>query len=93
MPNQYAKFRERGESIKNYKVQTYSFLDELLEVVIKILAIYETKDDVDFGKRTPKHSDHAKLIISSSLHNEYMNLLYLPEKYHIIIFIWWCRYI
>jgi hypothetical protein len=48
-------------------------------------SIYETEEDVDYEYLLPKHNTHATLSINNSLHNKCMNLLHLPEKYHISI--------
>jgi phosphoserine aminotransferase len=88
MPNQYAKVRniENGEGIiKKNTDQIYAFVDEFLEEAMKSLSIYETDEDVDYDYWSSNHNAHATLSISNSLHNKCMNLLHLPEKYHIII--------
>jgi phosphoserine aminotransferase len=47
--------------------------------------MYETDEDVDYEYWSSNHNAHATLNISNSLHNKCMNLLHLPEKYHINI--------
>jgi hypothetical protein len=48
-------------------------------------SIYEIDDDVDYEYWSSNHNAHATLSISNSLYNKYINLLHLPEKYHISI--------
>jgi hypothetical protein len=90
MPNQYARVNNvaKGEDlIKENTDQTYDFVDEFLEEAIKKSSIYEADDDefVDYEYCSSNHNAHARLSISNSLHNKCMNLLHLPEKYHISI--------
>jgi hypothetical protein len=88
MPNQYAGVKnvKKGDKvIKGNTDQTNAFVDEFLEEAMKIPSIYETDKDVDYEYRSSKHNAHALLRISNSLHFEFMNLLHLPEKYHISI--------
>jgi hypothetical protein len=88
MPNQYARVKNvtKGEDvIKENTDQTYAFVDELLEEAIKSSSIYETDEDVDYEYWSSNHNAHATLSISNSLHNKCMNLLHLPEIYHISI--------
>jgi hypothetical protein len=47
--------------------------------------IYEADEDVDYEYWSSNHNAHVTLSISNSLHNKCMNLLHLPEKYHISI--------
>jgi phosphoserine aminotransferase len=54
---------------------------------MKSSIIYEIDEDedVDHEYWSSNHDSYAKLSISNSLHNKCMNLLHLPEKYHISI--------
>jgi hypothetical protein len=88
MPHQYARVKNvaRGEDvIKDNTDQTYDFVDEFLEEVIKSSSIYETDEDVDYEYWSSNHNAHATLSMSNSLHNKCMHLLHLPENYHISI--------
>jgi hypothetical protein len=88
MPNQYARVKDvaKGEDvIKDNTDQTYAFADQFLEEAIKSSSIHEIDEDVDYEYWSSNHNAHATLSISSSLHNKCMNLLHLPEKYHISI--------
>jgi hypothetical protein len=88
MPNQYARVKNvaKGEDVIMYDIdQTYSFVDEFLEEEIKISSIYEADQDVDYEYWASNHNAHVTLRTSHSLHNKCMNLLHLPEKYHIYI--------
>jgi hypothetical protein len=88
LPNQYARVKNvaKGKDvIKENTHQTYAFADEFLEEAMKSSSIYETDEDVDYEYWSSNHNAHATLSISNSLHNECMNLLHLPEKYHISI--------
>jgi hypothetical protein len=86
MPNQYARVKNvaKGEDlIKENTDQTYDFVDEFLEEAMKSSSIYEADEDVDYEHWSSSHNAHATLSISNYLHNKCMNLLHLPEKYHI----------
>jgi phosphoserine aminotransferase len=54
---------------------------------MKSLRLYETDqdEDVDYEYWSSIHNAHVTLSISNSLHNKCMNLLHLPERYHISI--------
>jgi hypothetical protein len=85
MPNQFARVKNvaKGEDVIKYnKDQSYAFVDEFLEEAMKRSSLYETYEDVDYEYWSSNHNAHAILSISNSLHNKYMNLLHLPEKYH-----------
>jgi hypothetical protein len=88
MPNQYARVKNVAKwenVIKENTDQTYVFVDEFLEEAIKSSSLYEADQDVDYEYFSSNHNAHATLSISNSLHNKCMNLLHLPEKYHISI--------
>jgi hypothetical protein len=88
MPNQYArvKYVAKGEDvIKDSTDHTYAFVDEFLEEAMKSSSLYEADEDVDYEYWASNHNAHVTLSISTSLHNKCMNLLHLPEKYHISI--------
>jgi hypothetical protein len=88
MPNQYARVKNvaKGEDvIKDNTHQTYTFVDEFLEEVMKSSSLHEADEDVDYEYWSSNHNAHATLSIRNSLHNKFMNLLYLPDKYHISI--------
>jgi hypothetical protein len=88
MPNQYARVKNVAkwdDIIKQNTDQTYAFVDEFLEEAMKISRIYEADEDVDYEHWSSNHNAHATLSISNSLHNKCMNILHLPEKYHISI--------
>jgi phosphoserine aminotransferase len=52
---------------------------------MKSSSLYETDENVDYEYWSSNHNAHATLSISNSLHSKCMNLLHLPEKYHISI--------
>jgi hypothetical protein len=88
MPNQYARVRNvsKGEDvIKNNTGQNCAFVDEFLEEAMKTAILYEADEDVDYEYWSSNHHAHVTFSISNSLHNIFMNLLHLPEKYYIII--------
>jgi hypothetical protein len=88
MPNQYARVKNvaRGEDVINENTdQNYAFVDEFLEEAMKSSSLYETDEDVDYEYWSSNHNAHVTLRISNSLHNKCINLLHLPEKYHISI--------
>jgi hypothetical protein len=76
----------KGEDvIKDNTDQTYAFVDEFLEEAMKFSSLHEADEDVDYEYWSSNYNAHATLSISNSLHNKCMNLLHLPEKYHISI--------
>jgi hypothetical protein len=90
LPSQYARVKNvaKGEDvIKENRDQTYAFVavDEFLEESMKRSSLYEADEDVDYEYWSSNHHAHATLSISNSLQNKCMNLLHLPEKYHISI--------
>jgi hypothetical protein len=76
---------KREDIIKDNLDKTYAFVDEFLEEAMKRSSIYETYEDVDYEYWSSNHNAHVTLSISDSLHNKCMNLLHLPEKYHISV--------
>jgi phosphoserine aminotransferase len=52
---------------------------------MKSSSIYETDEDVNYEYWSSKHNAHTTHNISNSLHKKCMNLLHLPDKYHISI--------
>jgi hypothetical protein len=76
---------KREDVIKDNTDQTYTFVDEFLDEAMEYLSIYETDEDVDYEYWSSNHNGHATLSIGNSLYNTSMNLLHLPEKYHISI--------
>jgi hypothetical protein len=88
LPNQYARVKNvaKGEDvIKENTDQTCAFVDEFLEEAMKSSSLYEVDEVVDYEYWSSNHNAHVTLSISNSLHNKCMNLLHLPEKYHISI--------
>jgi hypothetical protein len=92
MPNQYVRVKNVAkveDVIKDNADQTYAFndVDEFLEEALTRSSLYETDEDVDVDYEywSSNHNAHETLSISNSLHKKCMNLLHLPEKYHIII--------
>jgi hypothetical protein len=89
MPNQYARVKNvaKGEDvIKNNSGQTYSFGDEVLEEAMKSSSLFEADEDIEYEYWSSNHNAHATLSISNSLNNNFMNLLHLPDRYHISVF-------
>jgi hypothetical protein len=88
MPNQYARVKNVAkveDGIKENTDQTYAFVDEFLQEAMKSSNTYEADGDVDHEYLSSNHHAHAPLSISISLHNKCLDLLHLPEKYHISI--------
>jgi phosphoserine aminotransferase len=52
---------------------------------MKSSSIYEADQNVDYEYWSSNHNAHVTLSISNSLHNKCMNLLHIPERYHISI--------
>jgi hypothetical protein len=92
MPNQYvrAKNLAKGEDvIMDNTDRTFASVDEFLEEPMKSSSLYEADEDVDYEYWSSNHNAHALLSISNSLHNECMNLLFMPYQY----FRWWCGFL
>jgi hypothetical protein len=92
MPNQYAWLKNVAkveDVIKDNVDQMYPFVDEFLEEAMKSSTLYEADEDIDYEYWSWNHNAHVTLSVSNSLHNRCMNLLHLPDKYHINIFIGW----
>jgi hypothetical protein len=73
IPNQYARVKNvtKGEDvIKDNTDQNYAF-------------VVESDEDVCYEYWSSNHHAHVTLNMSNSLHNKCMNLLHLPDKYHI----------
>jgi hypothetical protein len=88
MLNQYARVKNvaKGEEVsKDDKDQICGFVNEFIEEAINISSINVTDEDVDHEYWSSCHNAHVTLSISNSLHKKCMNLLHLPEKYHISI--------
>jgi phosphoserine aminotransferase len=88
MSNQYARVKNVAkweDVIKDITDKTYDFVDEFHEEAMKNSSLYEAYEDVDYEYWSSNHNAHATISISNSHHNKCMNLLYLPDKYHIII--------
>jgi hypothetical protein len=86
LPNQYVRVKAvaKGEDvIKDNTDQAYAFVDVFLEEAMKSSSTYETDEDVDCEYWSSNGTAHAKISISNSLHDKCMNLLHLPEIYHI----------
>jgi hypothetical protein len=88
MPNQYTRVKNVAkveDVIKENTDQKHGFVDEFLEEAIKSSSIYEADEGVDYEYWSSNHNADATLSISNSPHDKCMNLLHLPEKYHISI--------
>jgi hypothetical protein len=88
MPNQYAKVKntvKREEELQDSTEQDYGFIDEFLEEAVNISNIYESQQETDYDYWTSDHNIHTSTSINNTLYNKCMNLLFLPEKYHISI--------
>jgi hypothetical protein len=87
-PNQYARVKniaKEEDVIKENTDHTYVIVDEFLEEAIKSSSIYEAYEDIDYEYWSSSSNciAYATLSISNSIHNKCINLLHLPEKYHI----------
>ena len=88
MPNQYARVQNtmrREKDVQGDSDQTFSFVDEFLEETVRSSSIYESGQEVEDEIWTAEHNIHASISVNNTLHNKCMNLLFLPEKYHISI--------
>ena len=87
MPNQYAKVKNTVKGEKEFpdrREQDYGFIDEFLEEAVNTSNIYESQQD-DYDYWTSEHNIHTSISINNTLYNKCMNLLFLPENYHISI--------
>ena len=88
MPNQYAKVKSASkgeEMIQEDTEQSFDFVDEFLEEALRCSSLFETENDLEYDHWSSDHNIHASISISNTLHNKCMNLLFLPETYHISI--------
>jgi hypothetical protein len=88
MPNQYAKVKNtvKGEEeLQDGTGKDYGFIDEFLEEAVITSYIYESQQETDYDYWTSEHNVHKSISINNTLYNTCMNLLFLPEKYHISI--------
>jgi hypothetical protein len=88
MPSQYAKVKNavKGEEeVPDKREQDYGFIDEFLEEAVNTSNIYESKQEIDYDYWTSEHNIHTSISINNTLYNKCMNLLLLPERYHISI--------
>ena len=88
MPNQYAKVKSvaKGEEMIQEDIEkSYDFVDEFLEESLRSSSLFETEHDLEYDHWSSDHNIHASITISNTLHNKCMNLLFLPETYHISI--------
>jgi hypothetical protein len=86
MPNEYAKVKNTvngEEELQDCTEQDYGFIDEFLEEAVNTSNIYESHKETDYDYWTSEHNIHTSISINITLYNECMNLLFLPEKYHI----------
>jgi hypothetical protein len=88
MPNQYTKVKNTvkwEEELQDSTEQDYGFIDEFLEKVVNTSNIYESQQETDYDYWTSEHNIHTSISINNTLYNKCMNVLFLPEKYHISI--------
>jgi hypothetical protein len=88
VPNQYAKVKNtvKGEEeLQDGSEQDYGFIDEFLEEAVNTSNIYESQQETDYDYWTSERSIHTSISINNNLYNKCMNLLFLPEKYHVSI--------
>ena len=88
MPSQYARVKNtvKGEEeVQDGTEQDYGFIDEFLEEAINTSNIYESQQETDYDFWSSEHNVHASISINNTLYNKCMNLLFLPENYHISI--------
>jgi hypothetical protein len=75
----------KGEDeIQNQIVNSYGFVDDLIENIIKCSNLYEEKD-IDYEARISEHNVYTSISINKTLYRECMNLLSLPVAHHIHI--------
>ena len=90
IPNQYArvKIASKGEE-EVQKTQTrtknFNFIDEFLEEAVKTSSLYESDQGVGYDEWSTEHNIHASISVNNTLLHKCMNLLFLPERYHISI--------
>ena len=87
-PNQYAKVKntvKRDEITQKDTDQAYGFVDGFLEEDITSSNIDESEEDIEYEYWSSNHHALTTLSTSNPLHNKCTNLLFLTERYHIII--------
>jgi hypothetical protein len=88
MPSQYAKVKNtvKGEEeLQDSIEQDYGFIDEFLDEAVNNSNIYESQQEKDYDYWTSEHNIYTSISINNTLYNKCMNLLFLPEKYHVSI--------
>jgi hypothetical protein len=73
------------EELQDSTEQDYGFTDEFLEEAVNTSNIYESQQETDYDYWISEHNIHTSISINNTLYNKCMNLLFLPEKYHISI--------
>jgi hypothetical protein len=88
MPNQYAKVKNTvngEEELQDGTEQDYGFIDEFLEEAINTSNIHESQQEANYDYWTSENNIHTSISINNTLCNKCMNLLFLPERYHVSI--------
>jgi hypothetical protein len=71
--------------VQEDKMQNYDYVDDLIEESIRKYTLYEHGNNEECDYWTVDHNANTSISVSNSLHNTFMSLLFLPEKYHISI--------
>jgi hypothetical protein len=66
---------------------TYGFINEYHEEAINTSNIYEFTQKMDYYYWISEHNAHDSISMNNNFYNMFINLLCLPESYHINIFL------
>jgi hypothetical protein len=80
------KVKTVSELINELQLQDSTGSDEEVDIsAVNTSNIYESQQETDYDYWTSEHSIHTSISMNNTLYNKCMNLLFLPEKYHISI--------
>ena len=90
IPNQYTRVKVASKGEEEVQEDTdqkqnYNFIDKFLEKAVKTSSLYESDQEVEYDGWSTEHNIHASISINNTLLHKCMNLIFLPERYHISI--------
>jgi hypothetical protein len=73
------------EEVQDDTDHGYGFVDEFLEEALNSSNIYESQKGTEYDFWISVHNVHTSISINNTLYNKCINLIFLPENYHISI--------
>jgi hypothetical protein len=73
------------KTVQEEKIHNHDYVDEFLEESIRNSTSYEHRNNEEYDYWKTDHNARISISLSSTLHNTCMNLLFLPERYHISV--------